>query len=67
MSPEPEPHECLEHLEYKEHSWVEQHGFTEGPFERGLDIWWECAICGEAFTARELDELCGDTASGGTS
>jgi len=50
-------HDCLEHLEYRHHEWVETHGLDAGPYERCFEEWWACRICGERFTEREVDEL----------
>jgi hypothetical protein len=55
MPAEPD-HDCLEHLAYRQHESVETHGLDCGPFERWWDEWWECCVCGEIFTARELEE-----------
>jgi hypothetical protein len=41
-------HDCREHLVYREADWIEVHG------EHCRDEWWECAVCGEYFTGREL-------------
>lgn len=53
----PEPHDCLEHLRYRHHSWVETHGLDAGPFEHCWEEWWECRVCGDKFTAGELEEM----------
>lgn len=50
-------HDCLECLEYRQHYWTETHGLDCGPYEHGWDEWWECVVCGEKFTAKELDLL----------
>lgn len=50
-------HYCLEHLVYRQHEWVETHGLDCGPYERGWEEWWECVICGEKFTGKELDAM----------
>jgi hypothetical protein len=47
-------HDCLEHLVYQDHSWVETHGLDCGPFEQCWQEWWACPVCGEQFTAAEL-------------
>jgi hypothetical protein len=47
-------HDCLDNLEYHEYDSIEAHGLDCGPFERFHDEWWECAICGERFTERNL-------------
>ena len=53
----PDDHDCREHLEYRHHEWVETHGLDCGPYERGRDQWWECAVCGDKFTEQELEEI----------
>jgi hypothetical protein len=50
-------HDCLDHLVYRECSWVETHGLECGPYEHCRGEWWECVICGDRFTAHELEEL----------
>jgi hypothetical protein len=50
-------HDCLDHLSYREHEWVETHGLDCGPYEHCWQEWWECAICGEKLTERERAEL----------
>lgn len=44
-------------MEYRHHEWVETHGLDCGPYERGRDQWWECAVCGDKFTEQELEEI----------
>jgi hypothetical protein len=46
-----EDHDCLTHLQYREHDAVEPHG------ERHRDAWYQCAICQEKFTVEEVDQL----------
>ena len=48
-------HDCLDHLLYREHEWVETHGLDCGPYEHCWQEWWECAICGENET-RECEK-----------
>lgn len=55
MAAEPQ-HDCLEHLQYRQAEWVETHGLDWGPFEHWWEEWWECCVCGEKFTAEELDK-----------
>jgi hypothetical protein len=47
-------HKCLDYIELREHEWVEPHG------EPCYQAWCECAICGEQFTEKELDQLIAD-------
>jgi hypothetical protein len=55
-------HDCLEQeLRYVEHEWVEDHGLECGPFEHWREAWWECPICGERFTAQDLDRMMKET------
>ena len=56
MTPEPE-HDCLQYLQYREHSWVETHGLDAPPYEACWQEWWECAVCGSRFTSKELREI----------
>jgi len=43
-------HDCLDNLDYREHTAVEPHG------ERHTDEWWECVLCGDRFTEKELEK-----------
>jgi hypothetical protein len=49
-------HYCLGNLVYRQAESVEMHGLDCGPFERWWQEWWECSICGERFTAEELED-----------
>jgi hypothetical protein len=51
LRPPKREHDCLDHIEYREHTATEPHG------EIHTDEWWECRICGERFTGGELDRL----------
>jgi hypothetical protein len=51
------PHDCLDHLVYRECESVETHGLDTGPYEIFWDRWFECAICGDQFSDQELAEL----------
>jgi hypothetical protein len=48
-------HECIEHLEYREESYRDRHGFDFGPYEEWTEHWRECTVCGDRFTDEELD------------
>jgi hypothetical protein len=50
-------HECSDHLQHREHEWQETHGLDCGPYERCYEEWYECTICGEQLTPKELDLL----------
>ena len=50
-------HDCQFHLRHREHEWTETHGLDCGPYEHGRDEWWECAVCGEKYTDKELAEM----------
>jgi len=50
-------HDCLDHLCYREHEWLETHGLDCGPYEHCFQEWWECAVCGDQFTERELARM----------
>ena len=51
----PDGHVCFEHLRYRQSEWTETHGLDCGPYEHCFQEWWECAECGEIFTAQELE------------
>jgi hypothetical protein len=55
MPAEPEDHDCLGFLVYRQCESIERHGLDAGPFECWRDEWWECRICGERFDG-ELKE-----------
>jgi hypothetical protein len=50
-------HDCLDHLDYRSHEWIETHGLDWGPYEHCFEEWWQCAVCDEQFTERELAQL----------
>jgi len=51
-------HDCLESLEYHELDCMENMDCeVDGAIDRWTEIWWECEICGEKFTRRELDRM----------
>lgn len=50
-------HDCLEYLTYRRHEWQETHGLDVGPFEHCWQEWWQCTVCGDKFTAEELEDL----------
>jgi hypothetical protein len=52
-------HDCLDHLVYREHAWVETHGLDCGPYEHCWSERWECTVCGDWFTGDELDQMRG--------
>ena len=52
-----ETHDCLSRLVWREAEWTETHGLDCGPYEHGVDAWWECAICHDVFTEREAGRL----------
>lgn len=49
-------HDCREHLVYRSHEWEERHGLDCGPYEHCFEEWWQCAICGEKYTEKELKD-----------
>ena len=36
---------------------LETHGLDCGPYEHCFQEWWECAVCGDQFTERELARM----------
>lgn len=50
-------HACQEHAQHRELEWTERHGLDCGPYEHGRDEWWECAVCGEKYTDKELSAM----------
>jgi hypothetical protein len=52
-------HDCLEYLEFREAYQCETHGLDCGPYERWWDQWWECAVCGETYTDKDLESMQG--------
>jgi hypothetical protein len=57
----PRAHDCLQHLAYRQCESVETHGLECGPYEHWHEEWWECRVCGEKFTARDLEASLRDT------
>ncbi len=50
-------HECIEHLEHRQESWIETHGLDCGPYEHCYEEWHECSVCGDKFTDDELSRM----------
>ena len=48
------PHECIDHLVYREHEWVEPHG------EHCYQEWYECLMCATSYSVEEADFLADD-------
>jgi hypothetical protein len=53
-------HDCSEHLVYRTRDCAENLDVeVDGAIERWREEWWECALCGELYTERELAHLFG--------
>ena len=49
-------HDCTLNLEFREVEWIESHGLDWGG-EPCHEEWWECQVCGELFSEKELRKL----------
>jgi hypothetical protein len=56
MSVKAMDHDCKEHLEYRELYCAENlDPDVDGAIYRWHEEWWQCAVCGEKFTDKELE------------
>jgi hypothetical protein len=52
-----ESHDCTDQLRKLEYAGVETHGLEFGPFESYSEERWLCEVCGECYTAEEVQGL----------
>ena len=55
-------HSCLEHLEYRQQDFAENMDCeVDGAIDRWTEVWWECSVCKERFTEKEVEALSNET------